>query len=116
MLRCAAFICRPEIKEVKLRPVTEKADYDTKVKQAQKFLSKGAKVKLTMTFSGREMRFKDQGKEMMLVSTLGVAVGYGVVSDVLVVGLQHSGVWPVCSMLVYVIASTGMLVLASALS
>ena len=61
--------CRsPEIKEVKLRPVTEKADYDTKVKQAQKFLSKGAKVKLTMTFSGREMRFKDQGKEMMLVS------------------------------------------------
>lgn len=56
----------PEIKEVKLRPVTEKADYDTKVKQAQKFLSKGAKVKLTMTFSGREMRFKDQGKEMML--------------------------------------------------
>jgi hypothetical protein len=48
--------------------VTEKADYDTKVKQAQKFLSKGAKVKLTMTFSGREMRFKDQGKEIMLVS------------------------------------------------
>lgn len=48
--------------------MTEKADYETKVKQAQKFLSKGAKVKLTMTFSGREMRFKDQGKEMMLVS------------------------------------------------
>jgi hypothetical protein len=62
--------CSPEIKEVKLRPVTEKADYETKVKQAQKFLSKGAKVKLTMTFSGREMRFKDQGKEMMLVSSL----------------------------------------------
>lgn len=61
-------MCRPEIKEVKLRPVTEKADYDTKIRQAQKFLSKGAKVKLTMTFSGREMRFKDQGKEMMLVS------------------------------------------------
>lgn len=48
--------------------MTEKADYDTKIRQAQKFLSKGAKVKLTMTFSGREMRFKDQGKEMMLVS------------------------------------------------
>jgi translation initiation factor IF-3 len=40
------------------------------VRQAQKFLSKGAKVKLTMTFSGREMRFKDQGKEMMLVRAL----------------------------------------------
>jgi translation initiation factor IF-3 len=62
--------CSPEIKEVKLRPVTEKADYETKVKQAQKFLSKGAKVKLTMTFSGREMRFKHQGKDMMLVSSL----------------------------------------------
>jgi hypothetical protein len=69
---------RPEIKEVKLRPVTEKADYDTKVKQAQKFLSKGAKVKLTMTFSGREMRFKDQGKEMMLVGNGAVGWGLGV--------------------------------------
>lgn len=39
----------------------------SQVRSAQKFLSKGAKVKLTMTFSGREMRFKDQGKEMMLV-------------------------------------------------
>lgn len=83
-----ALVCRPEIKEVKLRPVTEKADYDTKVKQAQKFLSKGAKVKLTMTFSGREMRFKDQGKEMMLVSPL-VPVGYGIVLEASASHFQH---------------------------
>eukprot|EP00878_Enallax_costatus_P007829 GHUV01008194.1.p2 GENE.GHUV01008194.1~~GHUV01008194.1.p2 ORF type:complete len:142 (+),score=26.66 GHUV01008194.1:628-1053(+) len=55
-----------ETKEVRLRPVTEAHDYEVKVKAAEKFLSKGSKVKLTMQFSGREMRFKDQGKEMML--------------------------------------------------
>jgi hypothetical protein len=53
---------------VRLRPVTEAHDYDVKVASARKFLTKGSKVKLTMQFSGRELRFKDQGKEMMLVS------------------------------------------------
>jgi translation initiation factor IF-3 len=57
-----------ETKEVRLRPVTESHDYEVKVASARKFLSKGSKVKLTMQFSGRELRFKDQGKEMMLVS------------------------------------------------
>eukprot|EP00882_Tetradesmus_deserticola_P001915 GHRQ01002054.1.p1 GENE.GHRQ01002054.1~~GHRQ01002054.1.p1 ORF type:complete len:365 (+),score=115.09 GHRQ01002054.1:159-1253(+) len=56
-----------ETKEVRLRPVTEPHDYEVKVASARKFLSKGSKVKLTMQFSGRELRFKDQGKEMMLV-------------------------------------------------
>jgi translation initiation factor IF-3 len=55
-----------ETKEVRLRPVTEAHDYEVKVASARKFLSKGNKVKLTMQFSGRELRFKDQGKEMML--------------------------------------------------
>ncbi|KAF8056347.1 infC [Scenedesmus sp. PABB004] len=55
-----------ETKEVRLRPVTEAHDYEVKVKAARGFLAKGSKVKLTMSFSGREMRFKDQGKEMML--------------------------------------------------
>uniref|UniRef100_A0A383VQ51 Translation initiation factor IF-3 n=1 Tax=Tetradesmus obliquus TaxID=3088 RepID=A0A383VQ51_TETOB len=55
-----------ETKEVRLRPVTEAHDYEVKVASARKFLSKGSKVKLTMQFSGRELRFKDQGKEMML--------------------------------------------------
>jgi translation initiation factor IF-3 len=53
---------------VRLRPVTEAHDYEVKVASARKFLTKGSKVKLTMQFSGRELRFKDQGKEMMLVS------------------------------------------------
>lgn len=55
-----------ELKEVRLRPVTEPHDYEVKVKAAKGFLAKGSKVKLTMQFSGREMRFKEQGKEMML--------------------------------------------------
>lgn len=61
-------LCSTETKEVRLRPVTEAHDYEVKVASARKFLSKGSKVKLTMQFSGRELRFKDQGKEMMLVS------------------------------------------------
>jgi len=59
--------CSVETKEVRLRPVTEAHDYEVKVKSAKAFLAKGSKVKLTMQFNGREMRFKDQGKEMMLV-------------------------------------------------
>lgn len=49
-----------------MRPVTEAHDYATKLKQASGFLAKGSKVKVSMSFSGRELRFKDQGKELML--------------------------------------------------
>jgi len=54
-----------------MRPVTEAHDYAVKLKQAQSFLQKGAKVKVAMAFSGRELRFKDQGKELMLVRSAG---------------------------------------------
>lgn len=55
-----------DMKEVRIRPVTEDHDYQVKLKNAQKFLSKGNKVKLVMTFSGRELRFKEQGRELIL--------------------------------------------------
>ncbi len=42
-----------ELKEIKLRPVTETHDYNFKLKNAQKFLSKGDKVKFTIRFKGR---------------------------------------------------------------
>jgi hypothetical protein len=71
--------CSTETKEVRLRPVTEAHDYEVKVASARKFLSKGSKVKLTMQFSGRELRFKDQGKEMMLVSGVKAELSLGVV-------------------------------------
>ena len=53
-----------ETKEVKLRPATDVHDYQTKVRAASKFLSKGARVKLTVQFKGREMEFKEIGREM----------------------------------------------------
>lgn len=33
--------------------------------------AQGSKVKVSMSFSGRELRFKDQGKELMLVRIRG---------------------------------------------
>ena len=54
-----------EIKEIKLRPVTEIHDYTFKIKNAQKFLSKGDKVKFTIKFKGREVQHSNLGDELM---------------------------------------------------
>ena len=53
------------LKEIKLRPVTEIHDYNFKIKNAQKFLSKGDKVKFTVMFKGREMQHTSLGHELM---------------------------------------------------
>jgi len=53
------------LKELKLRPGTEIHDYNFKIKNAKKFLTKGDKVKFTVRFKGREMQFTDQGKTLM---------------------------------------------------
>ena len=54
-----------ELKEIKLRPVTEIHDYNFKIKNAQKFLEKGDKVKFTVKFKGREMQHTHLGNELM---------------------------------------------------
>ena len=54
-----------ELKEIKLRPVTEIHDYNFKIKNAQKFLSKGDKVKFTVRFRGREMQHQHLGMELL---------------------------------------------------
>jgi len=54
-----------ELKEIKLRPVTETHDYNFKLKNAQKFLSKGDKVKFTIRFKGRELQHTDLGHSLM---------------------------------------------------
>tara|TARA_B100001142_G_C14074840_1_gene555038 strand:+ start:53 stop:598 length:546 start_codon:yes stop_codon:yes gene_type:complete len=54
-----------ELKEIKLRPVTEVHDYTFKIKNAQKFLSKGDKVKFTIKFKGRELQHVNLGNELM---------------------------------------------------
>ena len=53
------------LKEIKLRPVTEIHDYNFKIKNAQKFLTKGDKVKFTIRFKGRELQHKHLGNELM---------------------------------------------------
>jgi translation initiation factor IF-3 len=53
------------LKEIKLRPVTEIHDYNFKIKNAQKFLEKGDKVKFTVKFKGREMQHTNLGNKLM---------------------------------------------------
>ena len=53
------------LKEIKLRPTTEIHDYNFKIKNAQKFLSKGDKVKFTVQFKGREMQHTSLGFDLM---------------------------------------------------
>ena len=53
------------LKELKLRPGTEIHDYNFKIKNAKKFLSKGDKVKFTVRFKGREMQHVQLGKNLM---------------------------------------------------
>ena len=53
------------LKEIKLRPVTEIHDYNFKIKNAQRFLEKGDKVKFTVKFKGREIQHSNLGNELM---------------------------------------------------
>ncbi|MDQ8202019.1 translation initiation factor IF-3 [Pelagicoccus sp. SDUM812003] len=52
-------------KEVKFRPRVEQHDYETKLRRAEQFLSKGNKLKLTLSFRGREMSHTEIGFETM---------------------------------------------------
>lgn len=48
-----------EVKEIKLRPKTEKHDLDFKIRNIRKFLAQKNKVKVTMRFRGREIVYAD---------------------------------------------------------
>ena len=54
-----------ETKEIRLSPNIDTNDLNTKVNQARKFLSKGAKVKVSLRFRGREMAHRDVGREIL---------------------------------------------------
>lgn len=56
---------QPQMKEIKLRPVTEAADYKVKLKSIHKFILSGDKVKVTIVFKGRELSFSDLGMKVM---------------------------------------------------
>jgi translation initiation factor IF-3 len=50
-----------KVKEIKFRVSIELHDYETKLRRAEKFLCSNFKVKLTLSFRGREMEHKDLG-------------------------------------------------------
>jgi translation initiation factor IF-3 len=54
-----------QIKEIKLRPATEKADYQVKLSNIIKFLENGDKVKVTVKFRGREMSHPELGMQLL---------------------------------------------------
>jgi translation initiation factor IF-3 len=53
------------IKEIKLRPKIDKNDLNTKKKQIEKFLEKGNKVKVTLSFKGREIVHSELGMNIL---------------------------------------------------
>ena len=55
-----------EIKEVRMSPSIDIGDFNTKLRSAQKFLSDGNRVKVTVRFRGREMAHTDIGKTQLL--------------------------------------------------
>ena len=54
-----------QVKEEKVRPGTEEADYQVKMRNVHRFLDEGNKVKLTLRFRGREMAHRELGAAML---------------------------------------------------
>lgn len=54
-----------QIKEIKLRPGTEEADYQVKLKALVRFLEDGDKAKITLRFRGREVAHQELGMKML---------------------------------------------------
>ena len=55
-----------EIKEIRMSPGIDVGDFNTKLKNAQKFLADGNRVKVTVRFRGREMAHTDIGKDLLV--------------------------------------------------
>ena len=54
-----------EVKEVRMSPGIDIGDFNTKLRNAQKFLGEGNRVKVTVRFRGREMAHTDIGKKLL---------------------------------------------------
>ena len=54
-----------QLKEVKMRPKIEDHDYGFKVQHAREFLEGRDKVKVTVTFRGREMAHTEVGRRLL---------------------------------------------------
>lgn len=56
---------RVEVKEMKFRPKIDVGDYTTKKNHVMRFLKRGARVKITIMFRGREMAHPEQGRMVL---------------------------------------------------
>lgn len=54
-----------QVKEIKLRPGTEEADYQVKLRKIFEFLEAKDKVKITIRFRGREMAHQEIGLKQL---------------------------------------------------
>ena len=54
-----------ETKEFRLSSVIDVGDFETKLKQVTKYLQKGAKIKVTIRFKGRQMSHTELGEEVL---------------------------------------------------
>ena len=54
-----------EVKELRVTPNIEEHDFEFKVKNAQKFIEDGNKVKITVRFRGREMNYLKLGEQVL---------------------------------------------------
>jgi translation initiation factor IF-3 len=52
------------LKEIRLRPETDKHDLEIKINHAREFIEKGHKVQFTMFFRGRQMLHSEQGYQI----------------------------------------------------
>ncbi|MGB3167414.1 MAG: translation initiation factor IF-3 [Alteraurantiacibacter sp.] len=54
-----------DIKEIKMRPNIDDHDYDVKMRNVNKFIDNGDKVKVTLRFRGREMAHQHLGMDLL---------------------------------------------------
>jgi translation initiation factor IF-3 len=54
-----------EIKEIKMRPNIDDHDYDVKMRNVNRFLEEGDKVKVTLRFRGRELSHQQLGMNLL---------------------------------------------------
>ena len=55
-----------EIKEIRMSPSIDVGDFNTKLKNAQKFLTEGNRVKVSVRFRGREMAHTEIGRDLLV--------------------------------------------------
>lgn len=55
-----------EVKEVRMSPGIDIGDFNTKLRNAQKFLAEGNRVKVTVRFRGREMAHTEIGRDLLI--------------------------------------------------